>query len=99
MRILIAEDERITRRSLQKQLEGWGHDVAAAEDGAEAWRLFADQQFDIVVTDWDMPRMDGRELIKCIRRSGNSGYTYLIMLTQPTIKFCWWCIINSCNVF
>ena len=33
MRILIAEDERITRRSLQKQLEGWGHDVVAAEDG------------------------------------------------------------------
>ena len=86
MRILIAEDERITRRSLQKQLEGWGHDVLAAEDGVEAWSLFQQKPFDIIVTDWDMPRMDGRALIEHIRRSGESGYTYLIMLTGRSEK-------------
>jgi len=86
MRILIAEDERITRRSLQKQLEGWGHDVVAAEDGAAAWDRFQKQQFDIVVTDWDMPRMDGRQLIERIRGSGESGYVYLIMLTGRSEK-------------
>ncbi len=86
MRILIAEDERITRRSLQKQLEGAGHDVVAAEDGAVAWSHFQQQSFDIVVTDWDMPRMDGRELIECIRRRGQSSYTYLIMLTGRSEK-------------
>ncbi len=86
MRILIAEDERITRRSLQKQLEGWNHDVVAADDGAVAWDQFQRQPFDIVVTDWDMPRMDGRELIQRIRRSGQSGYTYLIMLTGRSEK-------------
>ncbi len=81
MRILIAEDERITRRSLQRQLERWGHDVFAAEDGAEAWGRFQTQQFDIVVTDWDMPRIDGRELIERIRGAERSHYAYLIMLT------------------
>jgi sigma-B regulation protein RsbU (phosphoserine phosphatase) len=86
MRILIAEDERITRRSLQKQLDGWGHDVLAAKDGAEAWEQFRKRPFDIVVTDWDMPRMDGQELIECIRRSGQPGYTYLIMLTGRSQK-------------
>ncbi len=86
MRILIAEDERITRRSLQKQLESWGHDVVATEDGAVAWGQFEQQPFDIVVTDWDMPRMDGLELIQCIRRSGQSSYTYLIMLTGRSEK-------------
>ncbi len=86
MRILIAEDDRITRRSLQKQLESWGHDVVAAEDGAVAWEQFQQQPFDIVVTDWDMPRMDGLELIRCIRGSGQSGYTYLIMLTGRSEK-------------
>ena len=86
MRILVAEDERITRRTLQKHLEGWGHDVVAAEDGAVAWSQFQQQSFDIVVTDWDMPRMDGRELIECIRRSGQSSYTYLIMLTGRSEK-------------
>ncbi len=86
MRILIAEDERITLRSLQKHLEGWGHSVVAAEDGAEAWEQFQQQPFDIVVTDWDMPRMDGRELIRCIRGSDASSYTYLIMLTGRSEK-------------
>lgn len=81
MRILIAEDERITRRSLQKQLEGWGYDVVAVEDGVEAWEQFQRRQFDIVVTDWDMPHMDGRELIAHIRDSDQQGYTYLVMLT------------------
>ncbi len=81
MKILIAEDERVTRRSLQRQLESWGHSVIAAADGGEAWEEFQRRQFDIVVTDWEMPRMDGRELIQCIRRSNSSSYAYLIMLT------------------
>ena len=86
MRILLAEDERITLRTLQRQLEGWDHSVVAAQDGAEAWEQFQQQPFDIVVTDWDMPRMDGRELIRCIRGSDASSYTYLIMLTGRSEK-------------
>ena len=86
MRILIAEDERVTRRSLQRQLEGWGHSVIAAEDGAEAWDQFQKNPFDIVVTDWDMPRMDGRQLIENIRGAGRSSYAYLIMLTGRSEK-------------
>jgi len=81
MRILIAEDERITRQSLQRQLKRWGHDVVAAEDGAQAWGQFQQQQFDMVVTDWEMPQVDGRELIERIRGSESSSYVYLIMLT------------------
>lgn len=86
MKILLAEDERITRRSLQRYLESWGHDVIAAEDGAVAWQQFQQQQFDIVVTDWDMPKLDGRALIERIRGSGASGYVYLIMLTGRAEK-------------
>jgi sigma-B regulation protein RsbU (phosphoserine phosphatase) len=81
MKILIAEDERITRRSLQRQLEQWGYKVVVVEDGAQAWEAFQQQQFDIVVTDWDMPLVDGRQLIELIRRSERSSYVYLIMLT------------------
>lgn len=86
MRILVAEDERITRRSLQRQLESWGHDVVAAEDGAIAWVQFQQQQFDIVVTDWDMPNVDGQELIERIRGGNDVGYAYLIMLTARSEK-------------
>lgn len=86
MRVLIAEDERITRRNLQRQLESWGHEVVAAEDGAEAWEHFQRDHFDIVVTDWDMPQVDGHELIKRIRSSDRTSYSYLIMLTGRSEK-------------
>jgi sigma-B regulation protein RsbU (phosphoserine phosphatase) len=81
MRILIAEDDRITRRSLQRQLEKWGHEVDAAEDGAEAWDRFQETDYDLVVTDWEMPKVDGRELIERIRGCEHEHYVYLIMLT------------------
>ncbi|MHC4850283.1 MAG: PP2C family protein-serine/threonine phosphatase, partial [Planctomycetota bacterium] len=88
MRILIAEDERITRRTLERALTRWGHDVVAAADGVEAWEAFQGEQFDIVVTDWDMPRMDGREFVRRIRTEGrkDAGYAYLIMLTGRSEK-------------
>ena len=81
MKILVAEDERVTRRSLQRQLEQWGHEAVAVDDGAQAWDRFQQEPFDIVVTDWDMPHVDGRELIQRIRGSDSFRYTYLIMLT------------------
>ncbi|MFC1764886.1 PP2C family protein-serine/threonine phosphatase [Planctomycetota bacterium] len=81
MKILIAEDERITRRKLQRQLEQWGHEVTAAEDGQQAWEQFQQQKFDILVTDWDMPEMNGYQLVEKIRGGEQSHYVYLIMLT------------------
>lgn len=81
MRILLAEDERLTRRSIQRELERSGHDVRAVEDGAAAWDEFRSGQFDMVVTDWDMPRMDGRELVERIRTDDRASYAYVIMLT------------------
>jgi sigma-B regulation protein RsbU (phosphoserine phosphatase) len=81
MKIMIAEDERITRRKLQRHLEKWGHEVTAVEDGRQAWENFRQQHFDIVVTDWDMPHMDGYQLIEHIRAGDQSQYVYIIMLT------------------
>jgi len=81
MKILLAEDERLTRRSLQRELERWGHEVLAVEDGVAAWDEFQRGQFDMVLTDWDMPQMDGRELIERIRANARESYAYVIMLT------------------
>ena len=67
MRILVAEDERITRVSLVRQLERWGHQVTAVEDGQHAWELFQSSEFDLVLTDWEMPRLSGVELVGRIR--------------------------------
>jgi len=81
VRILVAEDEPISRRSLERQLGRWGHDVATASDGAEAWQAFQAGEFDIVVSDWDMPEVTGVELIRRIRAARNRAFVYIIMLT------------------
>src|SRR5688572_13576891 len=86
MRILIAEDERITRASLARQLQSWGHDVTAAEDGEQAWERFLGAEFDIVITDWEMPRLSGVELVRRIRGAAGAVYTYVIILTSRSDK-------------
>jgi sigma-B regulation protein RsbU (phosphoserine phosphatase) len=86
VRILVAEDERISRRSLQRQLESWKHDVTVAEDGVEALARFEEGDFDVVISDWDMPNMDGPALIRKIRADDRPEYVYVIMLTARTEK-------------
>jgi CheY-like chemotaxis protein len=65
--ILLVDDNRqglIARKSLLQEL---GYNISTATSGDEALELFAQQNFDVVVTDYKMPRMDGIELIKRIR--------------------------------
>jgi sigma-B regulation protein RsbU (phosphoserine phosphatase) len=86
MRVLIVEDDRVTRRLLQRQLEQWGHQVDAAEHGAQAWERFQIVDYSMVVSDWMMPEMDGLELVRRIRGTPRSGYVYVIMLTAKAAK-------------
>jgi phosphoserine phosphatase RsbU/P len=87
MRILIADDEAITRTILARQLRACGQEVTAAEDGQQAWELLeGNAEFDIVITDWEMPRVSGVELVKRIRQSTRSAYTYVILLTSRSEK-------------
>lgn len=98
MRVLVAEDERITRATLVRTLEAWGHTVTGAPDGAEALRLFEAEAggasaFDMVLTDWEMPGLSGLELIERLRArvggagaSKGGGFVYIIMLTGRSDK-------------
>ena len=86
MRILIAEDERITRLTLARQLQSWGHEVTAAEDGQQAWEHLGAGEFDLVITDWEMPRLSGLELVRRIREAPVGAYTYVILLTSRSNK-------------
>jgi sigma-B regulation protein RsbU (phosphoserine phosphatase) len=81
MRVLIAEDDRISQRLLQKHLERWGHEVVTAADGVQAWERFCEDEFSLVITDWMMPEMDGLGLIRRIRKAQGRGYVYVILLT------------------
>ena len=84
MKVLIAEDEQSTRMRLQRNLEKLGFQPTAAENGAEAWKLFQDGDFPLVLTDWMMPEMDGLELIQKIRSDSQPQFTYVIMLTSKS---------------
>jgi sigma-B regulation protein RsbU (phosphoserine phosphatase) len=81
MRVLIAEDDPVSRHLLQKTLAQWGYEVVAASDGAEAWALFEAGDYPVVVSDWVMPRLDGVELVRRIRATPRSGYVYTLLLT------------------
>ena len=86
MKILIVEDELIFRRMVKKYLLEAGHDIVEAEDGQSAWELFQHEPFQLVITDWVMPRLSGPELVHKIRTSGEKNYTYIIMLTAMDDK-------------
>jgi CheY-like chemotaxis protein len=66
-RILVTDDEETIRKALEKRLRKSGHDVATAQDGMEALELLRSHSFDLLITDYKMPRMDGLELLKQVR--------------------------------
>ncbi|HEX6986973.1 MAG TPA: response regulator [Planctomycetaceae bacterium] len=86
MNILIADDDPVSRTVLQSYLRKWGHDVVAAADGAEAWRLFEEGDFPLVISDWMMPGLDGPELIRRIRACPRQGYVYTLLVTAKNQK-------------
>ncbi len=67
-RILVVDDS-LTVRELQRKLLGnRGYDVAVAVDGMDGWNALRSEEFDLLITDIDMPRMDGIELVTLVRR-------------------------------
>ena len=72
--ILLAEDDPISRKMLEKILVKEGFEVTLAENGKEALTLFKQRFFPIVLTDWLMPEMEGPELCKAIRNEKPDGY-------------------------
>ncbi|MBP0632568.1 MULTISPECIES: hybrid sensor histidine kinase/response regulator [unclassified Cupriavidus] len=66
-RVLVIDDSLTVRELQRKLLAGRGYDVAVAVDGMDGWNVLRAEPFDLVITDIDMPRMDGIELVRRIR--------------------------------
>ena len=66
-RVLVIDDSLTVRELERKLLAGRGYDVAVAVDGMDGWNVLRAESFDLVITDVDMPRMDGIELVSRIR--------------------------------
>ncbi len=71
----------ISRSLLGTTLEQLGHEVVAFENGEEAWKAFDEDPFRVVVSDWLMPRVDGLEFCRKVRKRSETEYTYFILLT------------------
>ena len=83
MRILIADDDLLTRRILEKILAKSGHEVVAAASGSEAWQILSGQDPPaLAILDWMMPQMTGVEVCRKVREAGGSVPTYLVVLTS-----------------
>ena len=81
MKVLVADDDDISREILVNTLVHSGFQVVAVNDGAEAFAEIRTGNFQMVITDWDMPNMNGVELCRAIRQGGFASYIYLILLT------------------
>jgi len=83
MKILVAEDDLVTRRMLQAYLEKWGYEVVMVEDGQQAWQLLQHENAPrLALLDWMMPEMDGMTVCLEVRRQNIQPYIYLILLTS-----------------
>jgi len=81
MKILVADDDYVSRLLLTKAVVKNGYDVMQAENGSQAWKIFLEHEPGMIISDWMMPEMDGIELCRRIRRSDKKAYTYIILLT------------------
>jgi len=82
MRILIVDDDDLSLQILDGVLDEMGYEVDRARDGQAAMEKLQGGEIHIVITDWEMPTMNGMDLCRAIRASDLIGYVYIIMLTS-----------------
>lgn len=82
MRILIVDDDTVTRRVLEQTLSKNGYSVVHATDGQQAWDLLHQDFIPLMIVDWMMPNMDGVSLIRRIRAANFPRYVYIVLLTS-----------------
>lgn len=90
MRILVAEDDSVTRRVLEATLSRIGFDVITASDGTATWRILetldGKDAPELVVLDWMMPGIDGIEICRKLRTTPGFELLYIILLTSRSEK-------------
>jgi two-component system cell cycle response regulator len=84
--ILLAEDDPVTRMLMTRFLKKAGYEVDAVCDGTEALDRMMQRYYPFLVTDWEMPEMDGIALCKAMRNLHLDGYVYALLLTARNAK-------------
>jgi DNA-binding NtrC family response regulator len=77
--ILVVDDDEMVLEVLNRQLKQLGYEVSTASDGQEAWEMVQKKNFEVIITDLEMPKMTGQELIEKVKN--HSPATVVIVLT------------------
>src|SRR6267143_6581434 len=87
MKILIAEDDSVSRRILEATLVKWGYEVSVTLNGKQAWDVLQRKDApSLAILDVMMPGIDGLEICRRVRQSGRALPPYIILLTAMNSK-------------
>lgn len=87
MDIMIADDDIISLKLLEKTLVNWDYRVITARDGLEAWKILqSSNAANLVILDWNMPGMEGIEVCRKVREIESDNPKYIIILTSRNEK-------------
>jgi CheY-like chemotaxis protein len=81
LKILIADDDLLSRMMLERSVVTWGHTFVSAADGETARELLKLQRVDVCILDWEMPGLTGPALCKWLRSTGDNRATHVIFTT------------------
>jgi phosphoserine phosphatase RsbU/P len=81
MKVLAVEDDKVSRVILMRSLEKLGHEVTEANNGEDAWTIWQRDRQRVVVSDWQMPGLDGLSLCRRFRAQQYQEYIYFILIT------------------
>src|SRR5256885_16483415 len=80
--VLVVDDDAVSRAQLCAMANAAGYAPTAAANGREAWEMLQLSGFQLVISDWYMPEMDGLELCGHVRARRNKPYIYFILVTS-----------------
>lgn len=85
MKLLIADDSKVSRKMLLAITKQWGYDVLLAEDGEQAWQIMQqDDAPQLLLLDWEMPKMNGIEVCERVIAKNPENPAYIVLLTSRT---------------
>ena len=80
--VLVADDDRTTRLVVARALTSWGFTVEEVADGDSAWSAILANRARLIITNWQMPGLDGPTLCRRLRQIQGRAYSYVILLTS-----------------
>lgn len=83
-RVLVADDDPVARKIIEKRLQAWGYEVVTAQSGDEALLWLKEKRTRLAILDWMMPGLNGTDLCGLVRNMRKKHYTYIILLTSRT---------------